>query len=73
MRFIDYDKVIVIPIELCQIMTVGEALFSAKVGVIENIKVNTVFIEQIGSYIISILVPIVCKFFGCEYKDVFVS
>ena len=46
-------------------MPVGKAMLSAKIGMIQYIKMNPVTIKKICADIIAILVPVIRQLFRC--------
>ena len=73
MRFINYNKVIIPPVNICKIITVGLSMFTVQVCMEQNIITKSVTSNRIILIISFIDIPVVSKFFRTKYKDTAVS
>ena len=73
MRFVNYNQIIIGPIDTSQIQTIGYSVGSVQVRMIENIIAQTVRCNRIIDVIILVCVPVVSQFFGAKHQHRLIS
>ena len=67
MGLVDYYQVVVVPVDVFQIQTVGLSTGSGQIGVEEDVISQAVFGDGIVQIVAAVCYPVVVQFFGTEY------